>query len=114
MHGGDHVTGVTHGGRFHFGHDGRSSRPRDDQSARREALQGFANGGAAHAQPFGQLAVAQALARGERAVDDRVPQTQIDVVAQQRSSDLCVRAWDGHAMYCTQDSGRSQADPWQP
>ena len=63
---------------------GGAARRRDHEAGLREPQQRLADRGATDAQPLREVAVAQLLTRGEGAVDDRVAQPHVDVVAQQR------------------------------
>ena len=116
VHGGDDVTGVAHGALVHLGHDRRASRPGHDQPARREPQQRFAYRRPTHAEPFRELAVPEALAGRERAVDDRVPQAHIDVIAEERAADW--RVVRGIGMRCIAHripaSVKSRRVRWEP
>ena len=85
VHRGDDRHRVRRRARVDAGDHGRATRHSGDQPGLLQAQQRLADGGAAHAEPGGQLEVAQLLAGLEGAVDDRVAQPLVDVVAEQHA-----------------------------
>ena len=85
VHRGDDRHRVRRRARVDAGDHGRATRHGGDQPRLLQPQQRLADGGAAHAEPGGELEVAQLLAGLEGAVDDRVAQPLVDVVAQQHA-----------------------------
>ena len=77
-----------------------SGRGRDHQARLRQPQQRLAHRRAADAEPLREVAVAELLARREGAVDDRVAQPHVHVVAQERPGRRRLPR-DRHAIYCT-------------
>ncbi len=108
VHRGDDVTGLANRAHVEVGDDGRAAGAGGHEAGLAEPEQGLTHGRTAHAQPVGELEVAQLLTGRERALDDRVLQPSVHVVAQQRAVDRGCVLWDGHAIYCTSDRCRGQ------
>ena len=72
-----------------------------DEAAVLQAREGLADRGAADAQPRGQLGVAQLLAGLQRAVEDRVAQPRVGLVAQQHAGRDGLARGNRHVKYHT-------------
>jgi hypothetical protein len=83
MHRGDDIARVPHRACVEGADRRRSAGKRHDEAARAQAQQGLAHRGAADPEPEGELAVLELLAGQEGAVDDGVPQAQVDVITEQ-------------------------------
>ncbi|GAA1230453.1 hypothetical protein GCM10009588_04020 [Microbacterium phyllosphaerae] len=79
------------------GDAGGTLRVDDDETFVLEPLEGIANGGARHAEPFLEGRIVQDLARRERSVEDRVSDVVVDLVAEEASTDFWLgTCGDGH------------------
>ena len=72
-----------------------------DEAAVLQAREGLADRGAADAQPRGQLGVAQLLAGLQRAVEDRVAQPRVGLVAQEHAGRHGLARGNWHVKYHT-------------
>src|SRR5690606_7024997 len=83
VHRGDDVAGLPHAVEVERADDRGASRPGDDEPAAGELQERLPYGRPAAAEPLGELPVAQLLAGGEGAVDDRLAERAEHVVAEQ-------------------------------
>ena len=107
VHRRDDGLGVAGGAGVERADRGGAARGRDHQARLRQPQQRLAHGRAGDAEPLREVAVAELLARRERAVDDRVAQPHVHVVAQERPGQRRVRGYR-HAIYCTLRRSRRQ------
>ena len=96
VHGGDDIAGLSRRPHVERADDRRPAGTGDDEPALGEPEERLAHGGATHAEPRRELTVPQLLAGRERAVDDRVAETPIHVVPQQRAVDGRAVRGNGH------------------
>ena len=101
VHRRDHVAGILNGSRVNRRHRCRPAGDRRDESARSEPQKCLAHGRATHAQPLGEIAILQLFTGQECAVDDRVTESAVNIVAQKRAVDAGAVRGNGHAICCT-------------